>query len=136
PITWGGLSDSARVAMQWAAAAAGQGQVGTGALVVGMLRSHDGYSEPEELIRHFGRDREALLDAIGATATGVSMNPRPETLADLDDIPPLSEQAQAAFAATVELSERFDPYQDGMLHLPELFGGILQTHPNDATRAL
>jgi hypothetical protein len=68
-----GLSPSVRVAFEWALASTGervgesrkvQTQVGTAALLVGIVRSHEGYSEPEALLQHFGLTREQLFDAI------------------------------------------------------------------------
>ena len=54
-VSWAdGLSPSVRGAFEWAQAVTGtpanvRPQVGTAALLVGIVRSHDGYSEPEAL---------------------------------------------------------------------------------------
>ena len=64
-VSWvDGLSPSVRVAFEWAVAVTGattskRPEVGTAALLVGIVRSHEGYSEPEELLKHFGRTRES-----------------------------------------------------------------------------
>jgi hypothetical protein len=54
------LSPSAQAAFTRAAAAVGDAPVTSGALLAAIVLTHDGTSEPEILLRHFGRTREEL----------------------------------------------------------------------------
>lgn len=142
-VSWAnGLSPSLRVAFEWAQAASGGRakvpEVGTAALLVGIVRSHEGYSEPEALLQHFGRTREQLFDALVASAREprherpVELAPTVQRRSPLKDFPPLNPPVRQA----IDLARGRETHSDGSLHLPTLFGALLDLDGTHAYEAL
>lgn len=136
---WSDLSPSVRSAFEWAAAStvesggipSRQPAVVAGALLIGVIRSHDGRSEPEALLEHFGRTRDDLFEVLEKVIDGektpeaqFEVDPRVTSPRPLDDFPRLSNSVEEILRVSSELAASADPAPDGQLHLPTLFGGI------------
>lgn len=135
------LSPSVRSAFEWAVAAvqerrpAATMSVGSRALLVGIVLAHDGYSEPEQLLGHFGRTRTQLFDAIGEAeshgwTTKIDTSVTRKT--GLEDFPTLSRSVEAALHNARELAQA----PDNLIHLPALFGGLLDVKKSGACWAI
>jgi hypothetical protein len=140
-----------RSAFEWAAASTVESggipskepAVVAGALLIGVIRSHDGRSEPEALLEHFGRTRDELFEVLEKVIGGgktpeaqFEVDPRATSPRPLDDFPWLSNSVEEILRVSSELAASADLAPDGQLHLPTLFGGILHVEDTSAYRAL
>jgi Cdc6-like AAA superfamily ATPase len=147
---WRQLSPSVQHAFEWAAASVrvhgGETSDGpmvvSGALLFGIIMSHRGSSEPEALLEHFGRTLDELFSTLqkqeeiksGGAPFELDLSvtsPHP-----LDDLPSLSVSVEEILTRSWGLALSLDPAPDGLLHLPMLFGGILEVEDAGAHRAL
>jgi hypothetical protein len=149
--SWSELSESVQLAFKWAAASvraptderSDQPMVVSEALLFGIVMSHDGSSEPEALLEHFGRTRDQLFSVLQRLSEIIEPEAGPFELDlnvtsphPLDDLPWLSDSVQEILARSWDLAQSLDPAPDGLLHLPMLFGGILEVDYALAYRAL
>jgi hypothetical protein len=148
---WSELSPSVQSAFEWAAAAMTFEPRGKGdqpmlvseALLFGIVMAHRGYSEPEALLEHFGRSPDDLFRALQRQMPEIEPGGAPFELdlsvrspQPLDDLPWLSDSGQEILARAWDLVQSYDPAPDGLLHLPLLFGGMLEARSTKAYRAL
>jgi hypothetical protein len=149
---WSELSPSVQGAFEWAAAATvrtlrskadDQPMVVASALLFGIIMSHRGSSEPEALLEHFGRTRDQLFEALQRqvqesepAGAPFELDLNVQSPHTLDDLPWLSDSVEKILARSWDLAQSLDPAFDGLLHLPILFGGILEVEDTSAYRAL
>lgn len=129
------LSPSCRTALGWATAmAGGQGRLAvTETLLLGILKTHAGTSEPEVLVRHFGHEATDLVEAVRASHPEHQFDAnRPR---DLRSMPRLTRNLSDALQAAGQLAEIAD-WGSGEVHLPHLFGGLLSTPASVAYASL
>jgi hypothetical protein len=105
PFPWEALTPSSRAAFEWAAAGVGLGNaVGSAALLFGIVKSHEGTSEPEQLLAHFGRSRDALVAELTAAGPAeTSPDYEVKRPAGLQDFPPLGEGMPEVLEAALDV---------------------------------
>jgi len=134
-VGWEQLSDSAKDAVAWAAAAErGGGTVGTRGVLIGIMRARGRESEPDQLLQHFGHRREELFDALQQANPGAEIQPEVGERLVLDRLPHLTTNATRALEAAARLQA--ETSQGALLDTCHLFGGILLTTRGTAWRAL
>ena len=122
-LDWGTLSAEIREVLRWAAACEIQSpDVGTRALLVGILRSKPGRSTAEDLLRHFGLARAELFEAV--RGGDFEIEPNVSAPAKLSKMPPLTDNAQRCLSVAADL-QRENKRSD--LDLTCLFGAILES---------
>jgi hypothetical protein len=94
-------------------------------LLAGIMHSHDGYSEPLQLLQHFG------LEAGDLEWPGGSMPARASVSTASSALQP---DAQRILAGAYKLVN--EVRTDGIVHLPDLFGAILEDQNNQAYQLL
>jgi hypothetical protein len=105
------------------------------AVLLGIIRAHSGYSEPEVLLAHLGLKVDDLLSGLWVTTQG--LDPNAPRRAGLRRLPELTEDCGEVVRAASGLASAYDPYRDGKMHVPHLFGGILKSgHNTEARRTL
>ena len=111
----------------------------SGALLVGIFLSHDGTSEEEQLLEHFGRSRQdlerALVETTPAGPETVPFDPTVKRWVRLDDVPALMPDAEEILRIALDLARSKHP-PPRTLPLRFLFGGVLHASSSDAYRAL
>src|SRR2546430_2170807 len=132
---WKRLSSSCRDAFSWAAAFDTNipPVVFSETLLLGIIRAHRWDSEPEVLLRHYGRTAADLEDMVRRRSPQLqyaATNP-----ASLTDVPTLSPNAQLALDATLQFFDRY-PRSDGIVPLRYLFGGLLFVESSVAYQVL
>jgi KAP family P-loop domain len=129
PASWSGLSPSVQNAFGWARAATPPNKpVTSTGLLLGILRAHAGYSEPEALLAHLGRPVGDLTAALKAVSPELDVDvKRSRTLSDLSELAP---ECDLVVRAAVNLAFEYDVYRDRNMHVPHLFGAILRSGPN------
>jgi hypothetical protein len=91
-------------------------------LLLGLVRVHQPTSEPEVLLKHFGRSVADLEREVQR----VSGHHRPtQSPYSLTDLPRLSRNTQMAMELATRLSEEVSP--GGTISAPILFGGLLHS---------
>jgi hypothetical protein len=144
---WEVLSPSVRDAFGWAAASlrpqtSDPPLVVSGGLLFGIMMSHLGSSEPEALLEHFGRTRDQLFRALRKQeekrmgGAPLNLDLSVSSPHALDDLPQLSNSVEEILTRSWGLAQSLDPEPDGLLHLPMLFGGILEVEDTGAYEAL
>jgi hypothetical protein len=123
---WERLSPSCRTAFGWAVALdpnAASPKVYTENLLLGLIRTHEPTSEPEVLLKHYGRsvlDLEVQVQRVsGHHLLGV------QSPISLLELPALSRNTQRALDEAVKLS-RNRPWSGDTVRAPHLFGGLLK----------
>jgi Cdc6-like AAA superfamily ATPase len=118
---WEALSKDVQRACQWAAACEKTSvDVGTRALLIGILRHGRGRSPADDLLRHFGIPRAVLFEALRGGAFAIDPNVVDPIL--LTEMPRLSPNAQRCFLRAHELQSRTGRAD---LDIACLFGAIL-----------
>lgn len=103
-------------------------------LLGGILRSHPGASEPEQLLRHIGLSASDLDEAIRNDT--LARPTFPNEPFELRKLPKLSTNVQRILEAALELTDRHNPEANKLVRLRELFGGILFTEDSQAYKVL
>lgn len=125
-VSWSGLSPSVKTAFGWArAATSASAPVGSPGLLLGILRSHLGYSEPDALLAHMGGATSALTGELKRISPELDVDVR--SFRELSEIPELAPEADLVVGTALELASSYDAFRDGILHVPHLFGGILRS---------
>jgi KAP family P-loop domain len=122
---WSAMSADAREVFGWAAACEkGNPDVGTRALLVGLLRTGGGSNPAVDLLRHFNLAEAQLFDALGSGGGGFEIDPYVRSPMPLYELPTLTANARWCVARAVELqSGSSRPELDSHC----LFGAILDS---------
>jgi len=99
-------------------------------LIVGIFLAHREDSECSQLFSHYRLSPELLYDALRADG-GFAPDGAPSSPERLDKMPPLDPEAEQIVDASLILTQKFNPENDHLSRLRDLFGGILGT-PNRA----
>lgn len=131
-VAWGNLSTEAQEAMGWAAAMESM-NVGTRAVLIGIIRVGQGNSDPELLLRVFGCPKERLFDALQRVAPHPTIRPHVNRPALLDALPKLSPNCKQALERAHAIREaRHQP----LITPPHFFAAIFDFPRSTAYRAL
>src|SRR5205823_12552332 len=132
------LSPSAQDAIAWGEAAleGANAAFSSEALLVGIVRAHDEFNEVDALLQHYGHPRDELWAAL----TRVSpIEPEVASSVRLDTWPrrPFSDDAEGILREAFRLADAPSPrYDDGLVHVPHLFGAVLTAWRSGAYGAL
>jgi hypothetical protein len=139
---WERLTDSSRLALGYAAAYQGAEQrspqqqaVYSENLLRGLIATHPGYSEPEQLLEHLGLPIAALEEALWKTGRFITGEPPKEPIR-LTGMPDLSRNSLAIVETALKLAEEHNPEKEKLVRARDLFGGILLVEEPVAHRAL
>jgi KAP family P-loop domain/ATPase family associated with various cellular activities (AAA) len=121
------LSPSVQAAFGWARAATpADHSIGSIAILFGIISAHRGSSEPDVLLEYVGRSREDLLAAMRRAAPGLDL----DVSGPASEPPEFDDDGQRVVREALDLARRYDPYQDGRVHVPHLSGAVLMDHEN------
>lgn len=104
-------------------------------LLYGMLHMHLYDNEVGEFLSFFNLSRTGLINSL--TSAGL-VEETPPTFdgPPLSDFPPMSDDIAEALSLAMEFSQKLSPEPDEVVHLRQLFGGILGRTQSSAVLAL
>lgn len=103
-------------------------------LLIGILLSHRERAKPSELLKYFQIPMSALYATIASTG-GFLPEDAPNRPERLSDTPLLDDEVTKSLDTSQQLALKYNRWQDEVIHLPHLFGGLLTT-PNKAAAGL